>query len=85
LRYCIPKTVRFPGYTAKVVLLNDEDFEEEFGSACLASWVVEERTIYLRVNRNRKQRLADFAHEMGHCFMDWQEAVLGSKDSDPKT
>jgi len=83
----IPKATTLPfGYVIHIRMISDEEFEEECGGPTdLAAWIAEERTIYLRQSRNLRQRRADLTHEMGHAFMDWQESVLGSKFSDPKT
>lgn len=83
-RMRIPRKVVFPfGKYAYVMEISDQDFDEQIGNA-LAAWCDSEKTIYLRKSRTLKQRRADFAHEMGHFFIDWQEAILGSKHADVK-
>lgn len=85
-RYCIPEALMLPfGWEVSVVHLSDAAFDADHGDGTLASWVVEEHTIYLRASRNVKQKRADFAHEMLHVISDWQNAILRSKHTDVKT
>lgn len=85
-RLRIPTRIDLPfGYTVKVIQLPGVEYDQAVDEGSLACWIVEERTVYLRKDRTIKQRRADFAHEMGHVFMDWQENILGSKHSDLKS
>lgn len=85
-RLRIPTRIELPfGYTVRVKQLHSDEYDQAVDEGSLACWIVEERTVYLRKDRTLKQRRADFAHEMGHVFMDWQENILGSKHSDLKS
>ena len=67
----IPQQVTLPfGYTIKIVQLPDKEFDDESGGGCLACWLVDEQTIYLRKNRPIRKRRADLAHEFLHACAD---------------
>ena len=81
----IPQQVTLPfGYTIKIVQLPDAEFDEETGGGCLACWLVDEQTIYLRKSRTIRKRRADLAHEFLHACADWQVWLIGSHQSDVK-
>ena len=83
----IPGTVRFPfGYVIRIAQVTSA----EIGIAthdtdpAHAAWSVDDMTIYLDKNRPIRQRRADFAHELGHAFLDWQAWLLGDTMADSK-
>jgi len=81
----IPQQVTLPfGYVIKIVQLPDREYDEETGGGCLACWIVEEQTVYLRKNRPIRKRRADLAHEFLHACTDWQVWLIGTKQADCK-
>ena len=82
----IPSSITLPfGFVVKIAQLHDREFEEETGGGCLACWMVDDHTIYLRLSRSIKKRRADLAHEVLHAAADWQVWVLGTPHADPKS
>ena len=79
----IPRSVRLPGFKAKIVQMEHADFIEEFGRG-KAYWVDEEMTIYLDRSRPIRKRRADLIHEIGHFYLDWQALMLGHRNVDAK-
>ena len=79
----IPKSVRLPGFKAKIVQLDHDEFIEDFGRS-KAHWVDEEMTIYLDRSRPIRKRRADLLHEIGHFYLDWQVMCLGQRNVDSK-
>jgi len=68
----IPRKHVFPGgFTVKIEQLEREDFKAENGAdeACFDR---DNMTILLDRGRSKADRKADFIHEMGHAFLDWQ-------------
>ena len=81
----IPQQVTLPfGYIIKIVQLPDREYDEETGGDCIACWIVEEQTVYLRKNRPIRKRRADLAHEFLHACADWQVWLISTKQSDVK-
>ena len=81
----IPTRITLPfDYIIKVRQLCNRDFDEETGGGCLACWIVEEQTIYLRKNRPIRKRRADLAHELLHAAADFQTALLATHQANVK-
>jgi hypothetical protein len=81
-RFPIPRKVAFGlGYVIKVLTVESHEFEQVYND-----FVADEgaddtdsffepnvRVIYLRRERNRKQRIKDYTHELGHAALDFLE------------
>lgn len=59
------------GFKVRVEVLSKEDANEEMGKEVLAQYYHEDHLIQLRQERTKKQRKADFEHELQHCCVDW--------------
>lgn len=81
----IPSQVTLPfGYVITISELPDKEFDIETGGDCLACWIVEEQTVYLRKNRTIRKRRSDLAHELLHACADWHVWLIGTKQADCK-
>lgn len=84
-RHPIPEHVDLPfGYRVMIKQIPRKELEGHLGNGVMASWVVEDQTIYLDKSRPIKKRRADLAHELVHALADWQAKVLGGPLGDAK-
>lgn len=85
MRFVIPTSFTFPGgYSVKVVQLPPAKyFRNRNRKATKASTTCGDK-IYLNLERTPAQRRADFVHELGHNYLDWQSTSLNRCDVEAK-
>ncbi len=64
------------GFTVRVELLDKDEADAEMGREVLAQYYHEDHLIQLRKERSKKQRKADFEHELQHMTVDWVDYFI---------
>lgn len=68
----LPKVVRLPGWTVKVVVITPLDMADKVGKDNDGVWVTEDKTIYIVDSIPLGAQWYILGHEMDHMLNDWR-------------